>query len=96
MEKIKDSTTRRAASVTSKDISKVAQQGIERALAARQGVTKLSAEQTEEVGGGFDLCLSVAGGYLSGAPAWEIQDKMLFTTGQGIDEEHPGALIGDM
>jgi hypothetical protein len=96
MENIKDRILQKPGFATNNDIPSIARQGLERALAARQSMARLSVEQAEGVGGGFALCLNVAGGFLSDAPAWAIQDKVLFTTGQGIDEGHPDLLIRDI
>lgn len=50
---IKNAGREKPVCIQAGDIAALAQQGVDRALAARQAMTELSAQQAEEVGGGL-------------------------------------------
>lgn len=61
---IKNVARQKAVCIQAGDIVALAQQGLDRALAARQAMTELSADQAKEVGGGLVVPRAIiAGGY---------------------------------
>ena len=62
---LKNPDAQKPASIQAGDIAALARQGLERALAARESMTELSAEQAGDVGGGLYLSPSIYGGILA-------------------------------
>lgn len=52
---MKTPSSAKPARITCEDLEAIARQGVERALAARQGVVELTPEQAQEVGGAIFL-----------------------------------------
>jgi hypothetical protein len=63
MTTMNDTSVKQPARITGADVSRLARQGSERALAVREAATDLTADQAKQVGGGFFLLPIIFGGF---------------------------------